>query len=120
VIKNINEIKKNYIRLNNSPDGSLVIEVCVLNWDGPDTPVSDWIVAKCFDKHSQRKEQVDDLFYNRFAVPVDELEKEISKVLNNRRYFQICGRCCSLNLAGHMCNDYMCQSCGSKFEGFVY
>jgi hypothetical protein len=120
MIKNINEIKKEYIRFNNLPSGELVIEVCVIKWDGPCTPFSDWIVVKRFDKDRPRKEQMDCMFFDPFAVPVFELENEVSKILNNRKYFQICGRCRSLKPVGHMCDDYMCQSCGSKFEGIVY
>lgn len=120
MIKNLNEIKKNYIRLNTSPNGELVIEVCVIKWHGPDTPLSDWIIAKRFDKDRQRKDQMDDLFYDPFSVSIYELENEISKILNNRKYFQICGRCRSLNPVGHMCDEYMCQSCASRYEGVVY
>lgn len=120
MIKNLNEIKKDYIRLNTSPEGDVVIEVCVINWDGPHTPFSDWTIVKRFEKNSRKQEQSDRMFFEPFTVSIFELEREISKILSNRKYFQICGRCRTLNPIGHMCDDYMCQSCGSKFEGVVY
>jgi hypothetical protein len=46
----------------------LVIEVCVIQWDEPHTPFSNWVFA------------------------------------------------CSLQLVGHMCDEYMCQSCASRVD----
>ena len=40
------ELIKEFIRTTQDPDGHTLIEVKVIGWDGPHTPVSSWATAK--------------------------------------------------------------------------
>jgi len=115
MIKNINEIKKEYIRVGTSIEG-LQLEVCSINWAGPHTPISNWVVVKRFDNVIPDQERCYSIDSSVVALSAYELEKEISKVLKNSKYFQICGRCRTLNPVGHMHDDFMCQGCLSIDE----
>lgn len=119
MIKNIDEIKKEYIRIGASRNG-LQLEVRCINWEGPHTPVSNWVVVKRFDNVIPDENRCYEIDSSEIALSAYELEKAISKVLNSSRYFQICGRCRTLNPGGHMHDDFMCQGCASKFLGNVY
>ncbi len=57
MIKNIAEIKKEYIRIGASRNG-LQLEIRCINWEGPHTPVSNWVVVKRFDNVFQMKTDV--------------------------------------------------------------
>lgn len=119
MIKNINEIKKEYIRLGASIDG-LQLEVCCIDWEGPHTPVSNWVVVKRFDNFVSYEDRCNEISSSDVALSVFELEKEISKLLKNSKYFQICGRCRTLNPVGHMHDDFICQGCAERFSDVVY
>jgi hypothetical protein len=111
--------KKEYIRIGASSEG-LQLEVCSINWEGSHTPVSNWVVVKRFDKVIPDQERCYSIDSSVVALSAYELEKEISKVLKNSKYFQICGRCRTLNPVGHMHDDFMCQGCAERFGGIVY
>ena len=118
MIKNIDEIKKEYIRFGASRNG-LQLEVRCINWVGPHTPVSNWVVVKRFDNVIPDHERCDEIDSSEITLSVYALEKEISKLLKSSKYFQICGRCRTLNTVGRMSDDFMCQGCAEEQFGDV-
>lgn len=119
MLKNINEIKKEYIRIGASRNG-IQLEVRCIGWEGSHTPISNWVVVKRFDNVIPNYERCDEIGSSEITLSAYALEKEISKLLNNSKYFQICGRCRTLNPVGHMRDDFMCQGCAKRFSGVVY
>ncbi|GHA58293.1 hypothetical protein ACFFLZ_17235 [Photobacterium aphoticum] len=87
------------IRITRTETG-ITIEVSVINWDGPHTPVGQWILVK--------------------ELPLDcKIEAEYAKVLRSK-YFKFCDYCCTYNNVGHMFDKRMCQGCASHHLGVVY
>ncbi len=125
MLKNINEIKRDHIRLHTNELG-IWLNVREINWVGPHEPVSYWTTVKRLGQPPATEERVehsiittpDDL--TNWVVSPQEIEKAIDQLLANRRYFQICGRCRRLHPVGHMHDDFACQSCAEKNLGMVY
>lgn len=82
-------------------DGMEVL-VCNIDWDGPHTPVDNWI-------------KVADLPTD--ADPARIL-KEIRRALKLKTYFKVCKVCEEKNPVGWM-NGYVCHSCLEK-SGVVF
>lgn len=79
---------------------SITIEVLTISWEGPHTPISDWVVYK--------------------ELPLDcKLNIEIHTLLRSK-YFGYCESCNSYSLEGHMYDKKMCQGCASHHLGVVY
>ena len=47
-------------------------------------------------------------------------EKYMSRILNNKKYFRICGLCGEINHTRHMHDAYICQSCAVAHHHVVY
>ena len=47
-------------------------------------------------------------------------EKYISRILNNKKYFRICGQCGKVKHHSHMHDTYICQECAQKYHHVVY
>ncbi|NEX89522.1 hypothetical protein G4923_12530 [Aeromonas rivipollensis] len=151
-IKNLEEIKRDYIRLCASEQG-LWLEVCDVDWIGPHNPVEVWTPIKRLGQPPAptRDERPKKLLHfidikpislkldaatqkeldahwiatkhelePRWVATPQEIEKAINQLLNNRRYFDICGRCRKLKPVGLMHGDFACQSCAEKFLDIVY
>ena len=97
------EIKTNYLRLSSKKDG-IYIEVCVVNWNGPHTPISDWKVAKRMDSNCS----------------ITAMEEAIKAVLSDKKYFRECNSCGALKISGHMYDTGICQSCAQDTLDIVY
>ena len=59
-----------------------------------------------------------------YTAPLAKWEKYkgkyISRILNNKKYFRICGLCGEVNHTGHMHDAYICQSCAEIHHHVVY
>lgn len=90
---------QDYIRIRRT-DTYVTIEVEKIEWDGPHTPVSQWVLVK--------------------ELPLDcKIEAELAKVLRSR-HFGFCDYCLTYNNAGHMHDKRLCQSCASAYFGVRY
>jgi len=47
-------------------------------------------------------------------------EKYTSRILNNKKYFHICGLCGEVNHRGHMHDAYVCQRCAEINHHVIY
>ncbi|MGL5041009.1 MAG: hypothetical protein ACRC6D_13100 [Aeromonas sp.] len=132
MIKNINEIKRDFIRLRSNEKG-LYLEVCQIRWPSPHKPASDWVCVKQFGETQKQNDTFDihlsTLLPNGLYETDDgsgkvtswaEIEKAINKLLNNRRYFRVCGRCRTLNPVGWMYDEFACSGCAEKHLGVVH
>ncbi|HDZ8837458.1 hypothetical protein [Aeromonas veronii] len=126
MIKNINEIKRDFIRLRSNEMG-LLLEVCQIDWDGPHTPSHQWVCVKQFGETPQPCEHGYPLIRDVVmegsegkVTPWVEVDKAVERVLKNRHFFRVCGGCRLLHPVGHMHDDFTCQSCAEKNLGLVY
>ncbi len=59
-----------------------------------------------------------------YRVPLEDWEREkreyYGRILNNKKYFRVCGHCFELNHVGHMDGKYLCQSCAEEYFGVVH
>lgn len=97
------EIVEEFTRVGLATD-SCVIEVAQITWDGPHTPVTEWVTA--------------------LTLPGDASPQSIADaryaLLAMRRYFRICRRCKERNPLGWMDDGRVCQSCGEQYYGIVH
>jgi hypothetical protein len=90
-------------RLTAASDG-FTLEVAVVTWPTPSCPDLEWHRARAWS-----------------AMPSQqELEAAKETVLEDRRYFRVCGRCRQRELVGHMHDARICQACAEKYIGVVY
>ncbi|EKP0294308.1 TPA: hypothetical protein ACSCX2_003511 [Aeromonas veronii] len=125
MIKNINEIKRDFIRLRANEVG-LLLEVGKVHWNGH-TPECEWICVKQFGDMPKLSEYEYPHIRNVFTEGSEgkliswvEVDKAVEKLLNNRRYFRVCGRCRTLNPIGWMHDDFACSGCAGEKLGIVY
>lgn len=124
--KHIDQIKQDYIRLRANELG-LWLEVCEIGWEGPHTPVSNWIPVKRLGQPPAPEEKPAILTIrcvehgsDGWIVTPQELEQEIDKLLANRRYFRTCSHCGELCQKSHMFDKKTCNGCAEKTMGIVY
>ena len=59
-----------------------------------------------------------------YQIPLAKWEKDkgkyISRILNNKKYFHVCGQCGKVKHHGHMHDTYICQECAQKYHHVVY
>ena len=94
---------RDYVRTRTDADKT-VVELQVISWDGPYTPVGRWV-------------KVTELPAD--AAPT-EVDKAIAKVLADRKYFRVCKDCGKKNLVGHMLEDDICHHCAETKHGVVF
>jgi len=99
----VDQAYKEYIRIVNKIDGNY-LEVCCIAWQGPHTPVSKWKTVRALKD----------------PMTLEQLESEVARLLNGKRYFGFCTVCKSHHPKGHMYGDSYCQSCASDELGVVY
>jgi hypothetical protein len=125
MIKNIDEIKRDFIRLRANEDG-LYLEVRQIEWEGPHTPQAHWVFVKHFGEAPQENEHGSlhslcvTIRPEGKVTPWAEVEKAVNKLLSNRRYFNVCGRYRNLNPITWMHDDFACQRCTETNLGIVY
>jgi hypothetical protein len=97
------ELAQRFIKI--EPEaGSINVFVCKIGWSGSHSPVSTW----------------------EFTVKINtdilstEIDAEIHKILNNKRYFQVCKECGERNPCGWMHSRNICQSCAERNHGIVH
>lgn len=74
-----------------------------------------------FDWHGQEPVSHKVLLYTlRLARWEKGKEKYLSRILNNKKYFRICGLCGEVNHRGHMHDAYVCQHCETVHYGVIY
>lgn len=84
--------------------GKWVIEVNVIQWEGPYTPLCDWRVFRSWDKQPSEK----------------SIRRAKSAALKQSRFFRRCKMCDELNNAGHMHDKEVCQSCAERHLNVLY
>lgn len=94
---------KNYLRLK-IVNKKLVMQVCEISWHGSHTPVSTWKTIKTLNS----------------SIILVDLDKEISSIRNDTRYFSKCRECDKYSVIGHMQSDGYCQGCASSCLDIVY
>jgi hypothetical protein len=59
-----------------------------------------------------------------YTLPLARWKKEkgkyVSRILNNKKYFRVCGLCGEINHRGHMHDTYICQRCAERHYHAVY
>jgi len=100
---NDRELHDEFVRIERTDDRVRIL-VREIHWDGPHTPVSTWANA-------------DDL-------PATATETEASaaaaRVLEDARYFRVCGECEQRKPVGWMHNGRICQGCAEQNHGVVH
>ena len=123
MVKNIDKIKRDFIRLIATEQG-IYLEVRDIRWIGPHEPEDNWLRVKEFkhdnilNSHTLHNPAEISLFNN--VISIHEVDREVNKILKNRRFFQVCGRCRTLNPKGFMDDEFSCQDCAEKVEGVIY
>lgn len=81
-----------------------VLEVGIVEWQGPHTPVVQWRVYRTWD------------------TPPDEeaLRAAYDLLLLDPRYFMRCQRCRALTPTGCMHDDELCQGCAEQYLGVIH
>ena len=99
-----NDLIKDFVR-RTTTDAGVTIEVKVIGWDGPHTPVSSWMTAAKV----------------KGTPSPEKLQKAILRVLENKRYFRVCRDCGERNPVGWMTGDMgVCHSCAERNHGIVF
>lgn len=117
MIKNINEIKRDNIRIRANKQG-VWLEVREIHWPSPGEPVMHWQPVKelCVVPFYTAIEPPATLGWTSrpcCAVSALEIEKAINQLLNNRRYFRICGQCRRLQAKRDMYDESACRRCST-------
>ena len=97
------ELLQEFLRVEHTESGVRIL-VRRIHWNGPAEPVSIWVVGKDF--HS--------------AATKAETDAAARRILEDERYFRVCGECGERNPLGWMHDETMCQGCASKNRGIVY
>jgi len=99
----LQEMLRDYIRTSKNNNGLIEkIYVCKISWDSPHTANLVWEL------------------YKNFSEPIDKIsfERELEKILDNKRYFETCDSCGIKKASGNM-NGKVCHSCMEK-TGIVF
>ena len=94
---------KEYIRVKRG-NKKLVLQVLKIGWENPWTPVGQWVTAKTLET----------------SVDIAELDKEVSDLIRNSKYFGFCSMCQEFNNSGHMHDESVCQGCAERHLGICY
>jgi len=87
-----------------SPPNAVRIHACVISWDGPCTPVTTWELAVELPEDSSE----------------EKVQASIIKLLNRKKYFNVCNKCNERNPVGWMWSSDCCMGCASKYYNVVY
>jgi len=102
-VKEDTELIRDFMRLVESDEG-VVMEVGVVEWDGPHTPTIRWR-----DFRQWRR------------VPnAQRLAAARQRALQDSRFFRVCQTCQECRNVGHMFNSNICQSCAERDLGVVF
>ena len=94
---------RDFTRLTRTPEET-ALEVAVVSWNGPHTPVLKWQTFQTW----------------RGDADAEEISAEKRTVLKDPRFFCICDKCGELNNKGHMHNQHLCQGCAERHYNVVY
>lgn len=100
---NDSEFRKEFILVEKTKLGVQIL-VCKIEWNGPHTPTSKWMVAKKLPKG---------------ATEVT-IESAIVSILGDSRFFQVCAECDERNPVDLMHDERICQGCAEANHGAVY
>ena len=87
-----------------APDGGTVIEVCEISWPHPHEPEGTWVTVTELPAGASQ----------------ERIDRQISKILRNRKYFRVCQECGERKPVGWMHNARICQGCAEKHHGVCY
>jgi len=94
-----------FIRTVQGSDDKTLIEVKVIGWDGPHTPVSSWVTAKTLGG----------------TQSPEKLQKAILRVLETKKFFRTCKDCGERNPVGWMTGNMgVCHACAERNHGIVF
>lgn len=100
-----NDLIRHSIRTVNDADSDrIVIEAQVVHWDGPYTPVAEWVQAAELPADA----------------PKTDIDKAVIKVLRRRKFFKVCSECGKRKHSGHMFDQETCHGCAETKYGVVY
>ncbi|MEZ4647516.1 MAG: hypothetical protein R3E97_01805 [Candidatus Eisenbacteria bacterium] len=95
------ELIARFIQVRRSEDEVLLL-VQTIQWHGPHTPVSECVVAKTLPPGTSDV----------------QVEKAVSRLVTNRKYFRACVECHERNPVGWMSGD-SCHGCAER-DGIVF
>ena len=99
VASNDEEVIQEFIRVKRLKEG-IKIGAKVIKWPSPSWPVSRWTIVSHLPLEASK----------------EQLDTEIRSVLNDSRFFGVCGTCRERNPNGWMHDNTVCQGC----SGAVY
>ena len=82
----------------------LVLRVKTIKWEGPHTPVAEWITARTITG----------------SLTDSEVQDSVRALLADRSFFGKCEECGERNPMGWMHNPSLCQGCAEGNHGVVY
>lgn len=95
------ELREEFIRMEERQDGSLVVLIQLIEWQGPHSPMGRWIVWK--------------------EIPIQpsavERESLAQEAIKDERYFGLCEECYERNPRGWMHSARLCQTCAERNHG---
>jgi len=97
------DLRKEFIRIDETA-ARVQILVRRISWDGPATPVSDWVVGRELPE----------------GATETEVEEALTLLLENSEYFRECAECRERNPVGWMHDERICQGCAQRNHGVVY
>lgn len=84
-------------------DGTVVVLIKVISWDGPSTPLTHWTEGCVLSKNPTES----------------EIQDAKRRLLDDNRFFRTCPECEIRKPIGWMMELY-CQSCGEKNHGIAF
>jgi len=100
---NDDDLIKEFFRTNITEKGIQVL-VCMIEWHGPYTSTTKWVVVKHLPQGASEK----------------EVQDYMMGKLKDRRYFRVCQECDEQNPVGHMHDQHICQDCAERNHDIVY
>ena len=97
------ELIERFVRISRNP-GHIDIDVNTVGWEGPHTPVDDW-------KHGARLS---------IDASSDQIDIEIKRILENKRFFNVCTMCHERKPVGWMHDRDTCHGCAEKHLWIVH
>jgi len=97
------ELLKEFIRVEKTTRFARIL-VCEIEWDGPEKPLSRWVVGKTL----------------RAEAAVVDIQHEAMEMLQDPRFFGVCEECGERNPNGLMLDEEICQSCAVKNHHVVF
>jgi hypothetical protein len=98
------ELREEFVRLEERPDGRCDVLIQVIHWPHPHTPSAEWVLWK------------------RLHEPGSGTEREViaRQALKDERFFGTCKECGERNPKGWMHSASLCQGCAQGNHGVVY